>query len=171
MLLFRQYFAPDGPLRVGLAGLAQLVVVARDRFRAGRADHPAGQPADRVPPLLRRGADRRRASIQLVLVLPYRLPLYLAAALLLGFCAQALKICVDTLVQRHVDDEFRGRVFALYDMLFNVALVLAAVLTALVLPADGRSPVSVVVVALAYLVTAAVYLRASVRPAAAPTSA
>ena len=168
VLLFRQYFAPVGPLRVGLAGLTQLVVV----LAVG-----SGLAALVTPPVSRRigfprccGAALVVAGlVQLVLVLPYRLPLYFTAAFLLGFSAQALKICVDTLVQHHVDDEFRGRVFALYDMLFNVALVLAAVLTALVLPANGRSAVSVVVIALAYLATAAVYLRLS-RPAAAPTS-
>ena len=50
----------------------------------------------------------------------------LVAAFLLGLTAQIIKICVDTLVQAHVDDEFKGRVFVLYDMVFNVALVLAA---------------------------------------------
>jgi MFS family permease len=114
--------------------------------------------------------------VQLTLVLPYRLPLYLVGALLLGFCAQGLKICVDTLVQRCVDDEFRGRVFALYDMLFNVAVVTAAVMVALVLPADGYAPVSVIVIGLAYLATAFVYTRLAgtdatlTRPAAEPTS-
>ena len=36
-------------------------------------------------------------------------------------------------------DELKGRVFVLYDMVFNVALVLAAVVGALILPADGKS--------------------------------
>jgi MFS family permease len=114
--------------------------------------------------------------VQLTLVLPYRLPLYLTGALLLGFCAQGLKICVDTIVQRHIDDEFRGRVFALYDTVFNVAVVTAAVMVALVLPSDGYSPISVVVIGLAYLTTAVVYTRLTgtdttlSRPAAEPTS-
>jgi MFS family permease len=169
VLLYRQYFAPTGPLRVGLAGLAQLVVV----LAVG-----AGLAALLIPPATRRIGFvaccalglAAAGVVQLGLVLPYQLWLYLTAALLLGFCAQSLKICVDTQVQREVADEFRGRVFALYDMLFNLALVLAAVLTALVLPPDGRSPVSVVVVAVAYLVTAAGYTRAArgiSRPAAA----
>ncbi|HEY8301669.1 MAG TPA: MFS transporter [Jatrophihabitans sp.] len=169
LLLFRQYFTPVGPVRVGLAGLAQLVVV----LAIG-----SGLAALITPPLTRRLGFTRCCGtaligaglVQLGLVLPYRLPLYLTAGLLLGFCAQSLKICVDTLVQRHVDDEFRGRIFALYDMLFNVALVLASLLTALVLPPDGHSPVSVVVIATAYLATAAIYLRVS-RLAAVPTTA
>lgn len=174
VLLFRQYFTASGPLRVGLAGLAQVVVVAAIG---------SGVAALLTPPATRRIGFVRCCAIgltaagltQLALVLPYRLPFYLAAALLLGFFAQSLKICVDTLVQRHVADEFRGRVFALYDMVFNLALVLAAVLTALVLPADGRSPVSVAVIALAYFTSAAVYAHLASRaedvtPAAAPTN-
>jgi hypothetical protein len=108
------------------------------------------------------------------LVLPYRLPLQLLAALLLGFTAQGIKICVDTLVQRHITDEFRGRVFALYDTLFNLALVIAAVLTALVLPDNGHAPVSVVVLGIAYLLTALGYFqlahRSSPVTAAEPTT-
>jgi MFS family permease len=175
VLLYRQYFPAVGPLRVGLAGLAQLVVV----LAVG-----SGLAALLTPPATRRFGFVRCCTaglaaagvVQLALVLPYRLPLYLVAALLLGFCAQGLKICVDTLVQHHIDDEFRGRVFAFYDMLFNVALVLAAVLTALVLPDDGHSAVSVVVIAAAYLIAAAGYALANradtvTAPAGQPTTA
>ena len=156
VLLFRNRFTADGPIRVGLAGLAQLVVV----IAVG-----GGLAALCTPPVSRRiGFTRWSAAllaasglVQFGLVLIYRLPLYLAAALLLGFCAQGLKISVDTVVQYYVADEFRGRVFALYDMLFNIALVAAAVMTALVLPADGYAPVSVVVIGLAYLATSIGY--------------
>ena len=59
----------------------------------------------------------------LALWLPYRLALVLAGVFALSFVAQGVKICVDTVVQRTVDDSFRGRVFAVYDTLFNVAFV------------------------------------------------
>jgi hypothetical protein len=58
-----------------------------------------------------------------------------------------------------VEDEFRGRVFALYDTMFNFALVTAAVLTAVVLPENGRSPASVIIIAAAYALAAVWYLR------------
>jgi hypothetical protein len=90
----------------------------------------------------------------------------LLAALLLTFTSQAVKISVDTLVQHHVEDDFRGRVFALYDMLFNVALVAAAVLTALALPENGHSPASVVAVAATWAATAIGYLSGSRRTTA-----
>lgn len=63
----------------------------------------------------------------------------LLAAFLAGFTTQGAKIATDTIVQSTVDDDFRGRAFALYDMLFNVAFVAAAAVTALLLPSSGRS--------------------------------
>ena len=41
-----------------------------------------------------------------------------------------MKICVDTIVQETIDDAYRGRVFAVYDMLFNVSFVSAALFAA-----------------------------------------
>ncbi|MGH8862504.1 MAG: MFS transporter, partial [Jatrophihabitantaceae bacterium] len=172
VLLFRNYYTAEGPLRVGLAGLAQLV---------GAVAIGGGLAALVTPAASRRLGFVAWSSVllalagvvQLVLVLPYRLPLHVAAALLLGFCAQGIKICVDTVVQRTVEDDFRGRVFAFYDMLFNVALVTAAVVTALALPDDGYAPSSVVVVAAVYLLAAAGYARAGGRQpviAAEPTT-
>lgn len=162
VLLYRNYFTSSGVFRAGLAGLTQVVAA----IAVGGAIAALVTPAAvrrlgprRWPAALLAGA----AAVQLGLVLGYRLPLVLLSALLLGFAAQGIKISVDTLVQQHVDDAFRGRVFALYDTLFNVTLVVAAVLTATVLPEDGYAPVSVVVIAVAYLVTAAAYLRAGSR--------
>jgi MFS family permease len=73
------------------------------------------------------------------------------AAFLLGLTAQCIKICVDTLVQAHVADELKGRVFVLYDMIFNVALVVAAVIAAIILPPNGKSVMILIVMAVCYL--------------------
>ena len=83
------------------------------------------------------------------------------AAFLLGLTAQSVKICVDTLVQAHVADEFKGRVFVLYDMVFNVALVAAAVIGAVILPVDGVSVTILVGLAVGYLLVAALFAFAS----------
>ncbi|WP_354641559.1 MFS transporter [Kitasatospora camelliae] len=88
----------------------------------------------------------------------------LAAALLLGLVTQGTKICADTLVQTSVEDEYRGRVFAVYDVLFNVSFVAAAGVTALVLPLDGRSTGIVVGVSVVYALGALLYFRAARRP-------
>ncbi|MER6915274.1 MFS transporter [Streptomyces sp. NPDC000594] len=74
----------------------------------------------------------------------------LVAAFVLGFITQGSKITTDTVVQTSVDDAYRGRVFSLYDVLFNVAFVGAAGVAALLLPADGRSVPLVVIVASIY---------------------
>jgi hypothetical protein len=50
-------------------------------------------------------------------------------------------------------------VFALYDTLFNFMFVGAAVVTALLLPANGRSPISIVVIAVGYLLNSLWYRR------------
>src|SRR5207249_9547233 len=63
------------------------------------------------------------AAVEVAFGLPYSTPLLLASALLLGFTSQAVKISIDTLIQHHVVDAFRGRVFAIYDTLFNLGPV------------------------------------------------
>ncbi|MBO0812304.1 MAG: MFS transporter [Microlunatus sp.] len=77
----------------------------------------------------------------------------LIAAFLCGVLAQAIKINVDTFVQAHVDDDFKGRVFVIYDMIFNVALVGAAAIGALVLPVNGRSVPILLIISGCYLAT------------------
>lgn len=165
LLLYRRYYVADGPFRVGLAGLGQVVAA----LALGGALAAAVTPAAfrRLGPVRWPGALLTLgAVVQLGLVLPYALRLQLPAAVLLGFVAQAVKISVDTLVQQQVADEFRGRVFTLYDTLFNVALVIAAVLTAAVLPKDGHSPAAVLALAAAYAVTAAAYVMTAARTTA-----
>lgn len=84
------------------------------------------------------------------LALPFAPAPMLVAAFLLGLVTQGAKIATDTVVQTSVDDSYRGRVFALYDMLFNIAFVGAAGVAALMLPPDGRSIPLVVMVAAVY---------------------
>ncbi|WP_438313007.1 MFS transporter [Streptomyces sp. HUAS TT3] len=79
----------------------------------------------------------------------------LVAAFVLGLATQGAKIATDTVVQSRVDDDFRGRVFSVYDVLFNVAFVLAAAVSALMLPADGQSALLIVTVSVLYALTAA----------------
>jgi predicted MFS family arabinose efflux permease len=85
----------------------------------------------------------------------------LASAFVLGLASQGIKICVDTFVQTGVDDAFRGRVFSLYDVIFNVAFVAAAATAALVLPPTGRSYLVLTVLSAGYLTTAVAYAVAS----------
>ncbi|MEP6598594.1 MAG: MFS transporter [Actinomycetota bacterium] len=164
LLLYRNYFVDEGFFRAGLAGLTQLVVVVAIG---------GGLAAVLTPMATRRLGFVRwpafllsfAAVVEIVLGLPYSMPLLLIAAGCLGFAAQAIKISVDTLVQRSVDEGFRGRVFSIYDTLFNLTFVGAAVLTALTLPDSGYSPASVVTLGTVYALTALVYLRVAGREA------
>ena len=88
-------------------------------------------------------------------------PGVLVSAFVLGLASQGIKICVDTFVQTGVEDAFRGRVFSLYDVIFNVAFVAAAATAAVVLPEDGRAYPVLVVLSAGYLVTAVAYWRAT----------
>ncbi|MCC2275000.1 MFS transporter [Streptomyces sp. ET3-23] len=90
------------------------------------------------------------AVLEPALGLPFEPVPMLAAAFVLGLVTQGAKITTDTIVQAAVDDAFRGRVFSLYDVLFNVAFVGAAAVASLMLPPDGRSAALVVAVAVVY---------------------
>ncbi|WP_020134142.1 MFS transporter [Streptomyces sp. 351MFTsu5.1] len=79
----------------------------------------------------------------------------LIAAFVLGLVTQGAKIATDTIVQSAVDDGFRGRIFSVYDVLFNIAFVGAAAVAALMLPPDGRSDTLVIAVAVIYGAVAA----------------
>ncbi|WP_263731863.1 MFS transporter [Cellulomonas sp. SG140] len=104
---------------------------------------------------------------QLMLVVTLALPVVLVAAATLGLAAQSAKIAVDTIVQRDTADAYRGRAFALYDVLYNAAFVGAAALGAVTLPDTGWSRGLFVVLAAGYLGSALVYARASNRAHAA----
>ncbi|MGC2996859.1 MFS transporter [Streptomyces sp. G35A] len=78
----------------------------------------------------------------------------MAGAFVLGLTTQGAKIATDTIVQSSVEDGFRGRIFSVYDVLFNVAFVGAAAVAALMLPADGRSVPLVVTISVIYATVA-----------------
>jgi hypothetical protein len=99
------------------------------------------------------------ALLEPALGLPFAPVPMLAAAFVLGLVTQGAKIATDTEVQTSVDDSYRGRVFSLYDVLFNVSFVAAAAMSALALPADGRSALVVLTVAVLYATVSAAMLR------------
>lgn len=66
----------------------------------------------------------------------------LVAAFALGFAGQCSKVASDTLVQRDCNDDYLGRVFALFDVLVNVALVAGVCAIAFTSPETGIAPVA-----------------------------
>ena len=80
------------------------------------------------------------------------LPGLLLEGFFVGFAGQAVKVCSDTVVQEDIDDDRRGRVFALYDVAVNVAIVTGLSAAAFAAPPDGNAPFAAVwMVALAIL--------------------
>ncbi|MCK9893283.1 MFS transporter [Frankia sp. AgB32] len=101
--------------------------------------------------------------VEIALGLPFSALLMVLAGALIGFSAQASKICVDTIVQEQTDDAYRGRAFSLYDLLFNVAFVAAAAVAAVVLPNNGRSVPVVIVAGVGYALAGLIYYQAARR--------
>ncbi len=83
------------------------------------------------------------------------------AYLALGFCLylarQGVAICATTILQEEVDDAYRGRAFAFYDMMYNVSFVAGAALSAAFMPSNGRSPAIIGLVGIGYAIAAAAY--------------
>lgn len=150
VLLMRYTFSDLGPLRAGLPGVAELAALG------GAGIVVAGLLTARLVTRFGRsraivGALGVGALAQLLLGLPMLLPTVLAASFLITASGQVVKLCVDAAVQRDIGDETRGRVFALYDMLFNVTQVLAVSGAALLVVPDGQSPGLVVATIVLYL--------------------
>ena len=163
--------APGGVRRLAAADrdadALQLRGLGTDRGRAARARRGARRRRARHLP--RRAHHRtpgHRASAasgrcssrsasprvtQFGLGLPMLLPTTLVAAFLIAYTGQVVKLCVDAAVQRDIGDETRGRVFALYDMLFNITQALAVAIAATVIPANGESVALIVAATVVYL--------------------
>jgi MFS family permease len=82
----------------------------------------------------------------------------LLASFAVGLTFAWKKIPVDTLVQEAVPDGYRGRVFAVYDVAYNLSRVAAAFLAIPMLPALGEAR-SVAIIGLAFLLWAPVLPR------------
>jgi hypothetical protein len=163
LLLYRNTFQPGGGVFPGgIVGLGEVVA-------AGAVGTLLA--AGLTPGVVRRIGKPRWITLLLVgagvtqfgLGLPFVPPAIVLAGLVLGFVAQAVKICVDTTLQESVEDDFRGRVFSVYDTLFNVTFVAALLVGAFVLPASGISYSLLAVVGAGYLLTAVGYARVTRR--------
>ena len=160
VLLFRNYFTAT--VNSGLLGLSAVVGASGVGIVVAAVITPAVT--------VRMG---KRAWISWLLLaagiaivvfgLPFRRLLLVAGAFLLGVSSQGVKICVDTTVQEEVNDAYRGRVFSVYDMLFNTTYVAAAAVTATALPASGKSYAVMASLAVGYFVAATVFTALSVR--------
>jgi len=100
----------------------------------------------------------------LVLALQQTQVTLIITAFLTSLFGQNLKVTNDALVQSKIDDYFRGRVFAVYDVLVNSAIVFGGLIAALLLPPSGLSSTVPLCVSAAYLLVVIRLLRTSVFP-------
>jgi MFS family permease len=100
------------------------------------------------------------ASVSTLLLVVARDPaLLFITAFLASMCGQSVKVTNDALVQSKIDDEFRGRIFAVYDVLVNAAIVTGALLAAWVLPISGDSWLMPLLISIFWALVGVVLLR------------
>jgi hypothetical protein len=165
ILLYRNYFYPSGNGNAALGHGTLLVVTSALGYGAAALVTPSasrrmGKQAWIVTTLAGGGI------VEGVLGVTFSQVPFLVIGFALGVTAQGVKICVDTTVQQDVDDAYLGRVFSLYDMLFNAAYVLGPAVAAAFLPTTGKSYPLIIAIAVGYLLAAAAYGVLSRRAAA-----
>lgn len=156
LLLFKWHVQASGLLRNDLGGVAQ--ALAAGGIGAGLSAL--------LTPAITRGIGKSAwvsltigvgGTVAMMLLLPANGWMALAAAFVMGFAGQGAKVCSDTIIQETVLSSYRGRVFTVYDTLFNAAFVIGIVIAAFTLPQDGRSLGFYVVCAVLYVITGATY--------------
>lgn len=89
------------------------------------------------------------------------LPLLLVGAACFGLIGQSVKVCADTEIQLGIADDHLGRVFALFDMIVNAALVLGITVMAATAPASGQAPAMISAAGVLLVVTGAWFFTTS----------
>ena len=137
LLLYRNYFYSGGNGNKALGSATLLVITSAIGFGLAAVVTPQG--------VKRLTKDQWIAVwlliggvVTIVLGPTFDKYTYLVVGFALGLSAQCVKICVDTTVQQTVDDAYMGRVFSLYDMLYNVAYVIGPAIAIPFLPGDGQ---------------------------------
>jgi MFS family permease len=157
LLLMRNSFTSHGFLRAGLPGIGQVAALAgAGIFVGGLVTARLIATIGRLRVVL--GSLLLAAAAQAGLGLPMELPTVLLASFVITCAGQVLKLSVDSSIQLDVGDESRGRVFALYDTLFNIVQVAAVAAAAAVVPLDGRSPGLLLFATVMYLIGALGYV-------------
>jgi MFS family permease len=75
----------------------------------------------------------------------------------LGLAGQSIAISATTILQEQVADDYRGRAFSYYDMMFNITFAAAALISAPFMPRTGHSTALIAAVAVGYAVVAVGY--------------
>ena len=160
LLLERNTFNDPADSEAGLAGLSLTLTIAAVGFVIGALIAPLG--------VRKMGRHRwmrlsiMAASVSALLLVIDRSPVLLAAtAFFTALCGQSLKVTNDALVQSKIDDYFRGRVFAVYDVVVNFAIVSGALFAAWILPLSGDSWLLPLIISITWSLVANITLRPS----------
>jgi len=158
LLLERNFYhSPNNP-DAGLRGFAIALAIAGVGIGIGSVISPIG---------VAKYGRHRWIRIMMIGAVPFvaavaispKEYLLITAAFFVGLCGQAVKVTNDALVQSKIDDSYRGRVFAFYDIAVNAAIVLGAIVAAVVLPKNGVSVFLPVIICALYFGVAAMMLR------------
>jgi hypothetical protein len=158
LLLERNSFNDPSDPDAGLAGFGMALAIAGIGIGLGAIISPYG--------VIKFGRHRWMRLLMFLCIPP--LLIYAAgineismigSAFLVGLCGQGIKVTNDALVQSKITDEYRGRVFAFYDVAVNAGIVTGAIGAALILPDNGVTSVLPIVIALFYLFAATVLMR------------
>jgi MFS family permease len=71
-----------------------------------------------------------------------------------GFGGQGVKVTNDALVQEKISDDYRGRVFAVYDVVVNAAIVSGSLIAAVVMPKNGLGIALPLIITTIFLIVA-----------------
>ena len=158
LLLERNSFNDPADPDAGLAGFGMALAIAGIGIGLGAIISPYG--------VIKFGRHRWMRLLMFLCIPP--LLIYAAgineismigSAFLVGLCGQGIKVTNDALVQSKITDEYRGRVFAFYDVAVNAGIVTGAIGAALILPDNGVTAFLPITVALFYLFAATVLMR------------
>jgi MFS family permease len=158
LLLERNTFNDPADSEAGLAGLSFTLSIAAVGFVIGALIAPRGVAKVGRHRWMRLSIAAASASALLLVI--DRNPVLLAAtAFFTALCGQSVKVTNDALVQSKIDDYFRGRVFAVYDVVVNGAIVLSSLFAAAILPLSGDSWLLPLLVSFAWALVAIILLR------------
>ncbi len=161
LLLERNTFHDPRDSEAGLAGLSFTLTIAACGFVVGAVIAPYG--VSKVGRHRWMRFAMAASTLGPLFIVFTRTPFTLAcAAFLTALFGQSLKVTNDALVQSKIDDIYRGRVFSVYDVIVNGAIVSGAVFAALLLPNTGDSYLVPLIVAVVYLTAGIRLLRSRV---------
>ena len=158
LVLERNRFNDPLDTEAGLAGVTFMIVTAAVGFVVGAIVAPYG--VSKVGRHRWMQLAMGASALSVIALALTRTPLSLAlTAFFTALCGQSVKVTNDALVQSKIDDVFRGRVFAVYDVLVNGAIVSFALIAAWVLPISGDTWILPLMISAAWAFVATVVLR------------